>query len=115
VHRSPGTHLTVSAEDDVIEWLTPIALFWTVAALYLGGFAITIEGGGGLRHVLGLLATFVLFMVVYGVVHTVLRGMVGPVFSVALGVLVSTLLLPVLSRVGFMLTGVKIRKVAGHY
>jgi len=93
----------------VLAWLAPIALFWTVTALYLGGFQLTIEGGGGLQHFLGLILTMALYLVVFAVLHMLLQGPTGPILSVLIGCIVCTLLLPILSRVGFMVVGVKIR------
>jgi hypothetical protein len=99
-------------EDTVVEWLAPIALFWTCAALYLGGFRIEIRGGGGVRQLIGLLDTFVLYMAVWFVVRLALRGLLGPIGAVVAGCLIAIVLLPVLSRIGFMVMGVRITKAA---
>lgn len=96
----------------MIAWLAPIALFWTVTALYLGGFQLRIEGGGGVQHFVGLILTLALYLVVYGVLHMLLRASAGPVLSVLIGCVACTLLLPILSRIGFMVVGVKIRSTA---
>lgn len=96
----------------MIAWLAPAALFWTVTALYLGGFQLRIEGGGGLQHFIGLIATLVLYLAIYGVLHMLLRDSVGPILSVLISCVVCTLLLPLLSRAGFMIVGVKIRSAA---
>jgi hypothetical protein len=96
----------------VIAWLAPIALFWTVSALYLGGFQLRIEGGGGLQHFIGLIATLVLYLVVYGVLHRLVLGSTGPILAALIGCVACTLLLPILSRAGFMIVGVKIRSAA---
>ena len=42
----------------MLAWLVPIAVFWSLAALYVGGAAINIEGGGGGRQTSGLLLLF---------------------------------------------------------
>lgn len=94
----------------MVEWLAPIALFWTVAALYLGGFKIEIHGGGGVRQLVGLLATFVLWMAVWAGLHMVLRNVAGTIGSIAASCVITTLLLPLLSRAGFMIMGVRITK-----
>jgi len=96
----------------MVVWLVPVSMFWLVAALYLGGFDIEIEGGGGMRQFLGLVVSFALFLASYAVLGMVLGG-VGPVLGVVvLPVLISVGLLPVITRIGFMPLGVKIRK--GH-
>lgn len=97
----------------MVEWLAPIALFWTMAATYLGGFRLSIEGGGGLRQTGGLLFTFVLYLVAWFALRAVLRGVVGTVPAVVLACLVATLLLPILARVGFRILGVRIATAAG--
>lgn len=94
----------------MLEWLAPIALFWTCIALYLGGFKIEIRGGGAFRQIIGLLGTFVLYLAAFFVARMVLRGPVGSIGAVAVASLIATLLLPILSRIGFMITGVRITK-----
>jgi hypothetical protein len=96
----------------VLEWLAPISLFWTCIALYLGGFKIEIRCGGGVRQLIGLLGTFVLYLATFFVLRMVLRGPIGTMGAVAAASLVAILLLPVLSRIGFMITGVRITKAA---
>jgi len=96
----------------VIEWLAPICLFWTVAALYLGGFKIEIRGGNGIRQFVGVLDTFVLYLAVWALLHMLLRGAIGSVGSVAVACIIATVLLPILSRIGFMIMGVRITKAA---
>ena len=56
-----------------MEWLVPICLFWTLAALYLGGWPVEIVGGGGVRQVIGLVNTFLLFIIVFAGLRAVLR------------------------------------------
>ena len=93
----------------MVEWLAPISLYWTMAALYLGGFPINIEGGGGGRHTLGVFITFALFLVVWFVARMVLRGPVGTVGAVISACLIATVLLPLLARGAFAVLGVRIR------
>ena len=71
----------------MIGWLPAVALYWTLAALYLGGAAIDIEGGAG-RQVGGLFLHFVVFVAVFGVTRILLQGMVGFPLGVALGLVV---------------------------
>lgn len=95
-------------------WLIPVALFWTMAALYLGGMAVDVEGGSGFRQVLGLILTFVAFVVVWGVLHTVLRSMGAVLFGVVVPTLLTILALPVVARVGFRIVGVRVHRAEAH-
>ena len=95
-------------------WLIPVALFWTMAALYLGGMAVDVEGGSGFRQVLGLILTFVVFLVAWGVMHTVLRGMGAVLFGVVLPTALAILALPILARIGFRIVGVRLLRTEGH-
>jgi hypothetical protein len=99
----------------VVEWLAPIALFWTTTAVYLGGFALKIEGGSGLTQTLGIVTTFALYLVVWAVLRMVLQGAVGTVPAVLFACVIATLLLPILTRVGFRVLGVRISKAAAAH
>jgi hypothetical protein len=92
----------------VVEWLAPVALFWTMAALYLGGFPLKIEGGSGGRQFIALLVTFALYLAVWFGLRAVLRGPAGVVGGVIIACLIATVLLPLLARVGFRAFGVRI-------
>lgn len=97
----------------MIAWLVPVSMFWLVAAIYLGGFDLEIEGGGGLRQFVGLILSFVVFVAVFRVLGMALGGALGPnLGGIVLPAIVSVALLPVITRVGFLPMGVKIRK--GH-
>ena len=100
----------------MVEWVSAIAMFWAIAALYLGGFQIRFEGGDGPRQLVGLLICFALYLVVFGVLRMALAGPLGPVVSVIAAVLVACALIPVVSRLAFRLVGVRIaRAVAAHH
>lgn len=98
----------------MVEWLAPIALFWTMTALYLGGFPLHMDGGGAGRQLAGLFVSFALYLVVWFALRALLRGPLGTVSGVAVACLVATLLLPVLARVAFRILGVRITVVAQH-
>jgi hypothetical protein len=83
-----------------------------MAAVYIGGFSLKIEGGSGLSQTLGILTTFVLYLAVWFVGRMALRGLVGTIPAVIFAVLIATLLLPILAKVGFRVLGVRIIKVA---
>lgn len=93
----------------LVEWLVPIAVFWMVGAMYLGGAPIRIEGGGGVRQVGGLFASFALFLAAWRVLYALLEGAAGSILAVALAALGAAILLPLVCRLGFLLFGVRIR------
>ena len=96
-------------------WLIPLALFWPLAALYLGGTAIRIEGGGGVRQIAGLLLHFALFLGVWLGTRTLMTSLAsGVVLTLVVPALLVVLLLPVLARVAFRIVGVRIRADEGH-
>ena len=55
------------------DWLVGVILFWVAAALYFGGLQRDVEGGTGLRQFLGLILTYVIFMVIWGALYRSLR------------------------------------------
>lgn len=94
----------------MLEWLIPVCFFWMAAAIYLGGMAVDVEGGNGARQVMGLLVTFVLFLVTWKILGLVLGGVAKVLGDLVLPTIVSALLLPILSRAGFGLLGVRVRR-----
>lgn len=95
-----------------MEWLVPLGLFWTLSAIYLGGWSIELVGGGGLRQVLGVVIAFVLFVAVWGVLRMILSGL-GPIFfGVIVPTAITTLLLPLLFRAAYFPMGIRIEKGA---
>ncbi|MBI4420402.1 MAG: hypothetical protein HY560_06215 [Gemmatimonadetes bacterium] len=95
---------------DLMPTLLPISLFWILAAVYLGGWHISLRGGTGLREVLGLLISFLIWWVVWRLLHSAFGGL-GPVLG---GIVITTfaacLLLPAICWVGYKLVGVTIAK-----
>ncbi|MGQ0814744.1 MAG: hypothetical protein ACT4O1_09805 [Gemmatimonadota bacterium] len=98
----------------MVEWLAPIALFWTMTALYVGGFPLQIEGGT-FRQILGIVITFVLYLAVWFGLRAVLRGSLGTVGGVAVACLIATLLLPLLVRGAFRVVGARITTLAEQH
>lgn len=102
----------------MIPWVIAISLFWMTSALYLGGLSVRIEGGGAVRQTLGLIDSFVLFLLAWWLLRQALAGL-GPIVG---GVLLpsagAVFLLPLLARIGFRLFGVKLSgghgEVGGH-
>jgi len=97
----------------VIVWLAALALFPILAALYLGGAAINIEGGGGGRQVAGLVLHYAAFMGAYAVLRLVIQTFAGPVLSVAFAMVGAAILLPLLARLTFRVVGVRITSAEG--
>lgn len=96
----------------MLEWLIPMCAFFPFAALYLGALRIEPGGGRGMQQVLGLLLTFVLYLVIWRVLHMALAG-VGPILGgVVLTTVVTTLLLPLEARLGYLVVGVKLKRTA---
>ena len=93
-----------------MEWLVPICLFWTLAAVYLGGFPVDIVGGGGVRQTLGLVNTFVLFVVIWAILRAVFGGLGGMLWGVVLPTALASLALPVIAWSGYMVVGVRLQK-----
>lgn len=99
----------------MVAWLVPIALFWPLAALYLGGAPITIDGGGGVRQMGGLFLHFATYLLAYALLRAGLSGLVGPVLGgVVVPVVVASALIPLLGRLSFRALGVRISPPAGH-
>ena len=95
----------------MLVWLVPIAMFWSLAALYVGGAAINIEGGGGGRQTLGLLLLFASYLGVYAVSGMVLAGVAGAAFGVIVfPLLIASIAMPLLTRVTFKIVGVSVSR-----
>ena len=92
----------------MIVWLPAMALFPILAALYLGGAAINIEGGGGGRQMAGLLLHYAAFMGAFAVLRLVVLTFAGPVLAVAMAMVGAAILLPLLGRLTFRVVGVRI-------
>ena len=97
----------------MLEWLIPLSLFWMAAALLLGGGHTELEGGSGLQQTLGVIGTFVLFHVVWGVLNAVLGP--GAMGGLVISTVITLLLLPMLSWLAFRIVGVRlVRAHGGH-
>ena len=95
----------------MLAWLVPIAVFWSLAALYLGGAAINIEGGGGGRQTSGLLLLFASYLGVYTICGLALTGVAGAAFGgIVFPVLIASISIPLLTRVMFKLGGVRVSR-----
>jgi len=94
------------------DWLVPVTLFWFVVALYFGGLEMEVMGGSGFRQLVGLLLSYVLFIVVWRVVYTV----AGPdtAKGEVIATIVSILTLPIDVMICFRIMGGKIHRVRAH-
>jgi hypothetical protein len=95
----------------MVEWLIPVSLFWTLVALYMGGLSTSIENGPAARQVLGLFATFLLFLLVWWAIRTGL-GMVseGLLTRVLLPTVLALGALPLVVRAGFRILGIRVAR-----
>jgi hypothetical protein len=96
-------------EVEVIGWLPAIAFYWTFAALYLGGAAIEIEGGGGGRQLIGLLLHFVVFLVVFGLARALFGVGLPDPLAVGLGLVVGVASFAMTAKLTFLVVGVRIK------
>lgn len=104
----------MAREAELVTWLVPIAVFWPLAAMYLGGAPITLEGDGAVRQTVGLLLHFGLYLGAYALLGTLLSGPVGPVLGgIVVPVVVASALLPLLGRLAFRAVGTRIAPASG--
>lgn len=93
----------------MVEWLVPVSLFWTLTALYLGGFRLDIQDGPGYRNLGGLLLSFALFLGAWWGLRAGLSAALPATAALVVATLIVILLLPVVTRVGFRALGLRIR------
>jgi hypothetical protein len=90
----------------------PIALFWILAAVYLGGWAVELHGGTGFRQVIGLVLSFLLWVVAWRALHSVFGGFGEVLGGIVIATFVATLVLPGVCWLGYKMVGVSITKGA---
>lgn len=91
-----------------MEWLVPLSAFWLVTALFLGGSPAEIEGGGGVRQLLGLLATLGIYLAVWFGVRTGLGAAFPVGLAVPLATVIAAALIPLLCRLAYRVVGLKV-------
>jgi hypothetical protein len=94
------------------DWLVPITLFWAVSALFFGGFQYDVTGGSGGRQFLGVIFSYALFLVVWGVMHAFV--MVDSALGIVVASAVAALAYPIEVRLGFLLVGAHVRRGTAH-
>jgi len=95
-----------------MDWLVAVVLFWFAAAIYFGGYEHDVAGGSGFRQLVGLIATYVIFLVVWRVVETVFG--VESAVGILVASLVAGLAIPLEARLGFLLVGGRVTHPVGH-
>lgn len=95
---------------NVVHWLVPICAFLVAAPMYYGGMAIRIEGGGGVRQTGGLMVSFAAYLAAAILLQGLLEGVMSAFFAVLISTIVALLLVPLISRVGFRVFGVKVER-----
>jgi hypothetical protein len=102
----------------MLELLTkvlPVMLFWMLIALYLGGWAVDLRGGKGVTQVLGLLLSFVLFMVVWQLLHRAFLGFGAVLGGIVIASFVATALLPAVAWLAYKMVGVTVTPTHGGH
>jgi hypothetical protein len=96
-------------------WLVPVCMFALFASIFLGGTSIEPRGGGGLRQVLGLLASLVVFVVLWNVLRIGIASFTTPMAGILIGSVVAIPAVLLAAWIGFIIVGVKLGKaVAAH-
>jgi hypothetical protein len=96
-------------------WLVPVCAFFPTVSLYLGGMKVEPASGNGLQQVIGLLLSGGVFLALWAVLRMVLAGPLGPgLGGVIVPTLMAVLALPIETRVGYLIVGVKMKQVATH-
>ncbi len=93
-----------------MEWLLPICLFWILTALYLGGFPVEVVGGNGFRQVMGVIDSYVLFILVWALLRAVLGGLGGLLWTAVVPTILVSLALPLILWAGYIVMGVRVQK-----
>lgn len=92
----------------MVEWLVPLGAFWIIASLFLGGSPAEIQGGGGFRQVLGLLASLGLYLLVWFGLRAGLRAALPAPLALVLATVVAAALVPIWCRIAFRIVGLRV-------
>lgn len=95
-------------------WLIPFCLFFVLAAVFLGGTTLRIEGGGGPRQVLGLLLSLVLYMVVWSVLRLALQQLMPSAWHLVPSTVLGAGLLPAEVWLAYRILGVRLARGAAQ-
>jgi hypothetical protein len=100
----PGT---LTLEVSMLMWIVPLSVFCIVGAIVFGGGPVTIESQSVPRQLLGLLATLVVYLVVWDVLRLVLERVLPLGGAIAIASLLSIPTLPFDAALGFRAFGVR--------
>ena len=93
----------------MIEWLVPLALFPTLAALYYGGAPIRFEGApDGPRQLLGLVVGLVMFVVLWGILRAIAQPLTGQIIGLVLASVFAVILLRPTCKLAYRVVGIHI-------
>jgi hypothetical protein len=91
--------------------LLPLMIFWLLIAVYLGGWPVDLRGGTGVRQVIGLLLSCVLFVVAWKLLHAAFLGFGEVLGGIVITTFIAAALLPAIAWLGFKMVGVTVAKV----
>ncbi len=100
---------------ELLTRMLPLSLFWIIEATYLGGWPVDVHGGKGFQQVLGLLITYVLWVVVWHGLNLLLTPIGAVLGGIVFTSFLAAFLTPLVSWLGFKIVGVSIRKVAAAH
>jgi hypothetical protein len=100
---------------ELLTKLLPVMLFWLLAALYLGGWAVDLRGGRGPTQIIGLLLSFVLFVVVWKLLHRAFLGFGEILGGIVITTFITAALLPAVAWLGYKMVGVTVTPTRGGH
>ncbi len=99
----------------MLMWLVPVSVFCIVGAIALGGGPVTIESQSIPRQILGLCATLVAYLVVWGALQMLLVRLLPLGGSIAIASVLSIPMFPFIAVVGFRVVGVRTHRGAEQH
>lgn len=92
---------------EMIYWLLPVALFWPLAAMYVGGAPRRLEGGGAIGQSLGVLLAFVLSVLGWRLLRGLLDGITIGFAAALISTVITAALVPLLCKLSLRIFGVR--------
>jgi hypothetical protein len=99
----------------MVLWLIPVCIFALFSSMLLGGTSIEPRGGGGVRQVLGLLASCAVHVLIWNGLRIALDSFLGPTAAMVIGSVISIPAILLASWIGFLLFGVKLGQAAAAH
>lgn len=100
---------------ELVYWLLPVALYWPLAAMYVGGAPVRIEGGGGVRQILGVLLAFVLSVYFWRLSRSFLDDVTINFAAILIGTVVTAALIPLFCKLSLRLFGIRLVPADGTH